>query len=49
MAAKLSQYAQKVLEWYLAGAWNEVMVERAMVKGRITKKERDSILASKEQ
>jgi hypothetical protein len=48
MATKLSAYAQKVKEWYMAGAWNDEMVERAMVKGKITKRERDAILASKE-
>lgn len=48
MAVKLSSYAKKVLEWYLAGAWNDEMVDRALAKGRITKKEHDSIIAAKQ-
>lgn len=49
MAVKLSKYAQKVLKFYLGGFWNEEMVNDALDKGRITKKERDAILESREE
>lgn len=45
---KLSAYAKKVQTFYLNGFWSASMVGDALEKGRITKKEHDAILASKE-
>lgn len=49
MAVKLSRYAQRVQKWYLAGFYNDESLEQLLQAGRITKKERDAIKASKKE
>lgn len=49
MAAKLSKYAQRVQKWYLAGFYNDESLEQLLQAGKITKRERDAIKASKEE
>lgn len=49
MAAKLSKFAQRVQKWYLAGFYDEESLEQLLQAGKITKKERDAIIASKEE
>lgn len=49
MAVKLSRYAQRVQKWYLAGFYNDESLEQLLQAGKITKKERDAIKASKEE
>ena len=48
MAVTLSKYAQRVQKWYAAGWYDETSLEQLLQAGKITKKERDAILASKE-
>lgn len=38
---------EKIKQWYIDNMWTAEMVEQAYEKKRITKKERDDILASK--
>ena len=49
MAAKLSRYAQRVQKWYLAGFYNDESLDQLLEAGKITKRERDAIKASKEE
>lgn len=49
MAAKLSQYAQRVQKWYLAGFYNDESLEQLLQAGKITKKEMEAIKASKKE
>lgn len=49
MAAKLSKYAQRVQKWYLAGFYNDESLDQLLQAGKITKRERDAIKASKEE
>ena len=48
MTIKLSKFAQRVQKWYLADFYNKESLEQLFQAGKITKKERDAILASKE-
>lgn len=48
MAVKLSRYAKRVQKWYLAGFYNDESLEQLLQAGKITKKEMEAILASKE-
>lgn len=49
MAVKLSKYAQRVQKWYLAGFYNDESLDQLLQAGKITKRERDAIKASKEE
>lgn len=49
MAAKLSKYAQRAQKWYLAGFYNDESLDQLLQAGKITKRERDAIKASKEE
>ena len=48
MAVQLSKFAQKVQKWYLTGFYDDESLEQLLQAGKITKKERDAIIASKE-
>lgn len=43
-AVELSTFAKKVQRWYESGFWNATMVKNAVVKGKITQAECDTIL-----
>ncbi len=47
MAVQLSKFAQRVQKWYLAGFYDDESLEQLLQAGKITKKERDAIIASK--
>ena len=49
MAVKLSRYAQRVQKWYLAGFYNDEILEQLLQAGKITKKEMEAIKASKKE
>lgn len=49
MAAKLSRFAKRVQKWYLSGFYDDESLEQLLQAGRITKRERDAIKASKEE
>ena len=49
MAAKLSKFAQRVQKWYLKGFYDDASLEQLLQAGKITKRERDAIKASKEE
>ena len=49
MAVKLSRYAQRVQKWYLAGFYNDESLEQLLQAGKITKKEKEAIKASKKE
>lgn len=49
MAVKLSRYAQRVQKWYLAGFYNDESLEQLLQAGKITKKEMETIKASKKE
>lgn len=44
----MSTLASRIKTWYVNGKWTKTMVENVHEKGKITKDERDAILAAKE-
>lgn len=48
MAVRLSKSAQRAQKWYLKGFYNDKSLEQLLAAGEITKRERDAIIASKE-
>lgn len=44
----MSTLASRIKTWYVNGKWTKTMVENVHGKGKITKDERDTILAAKE-
>lgn len=44
----MSTLASRIKTWYVNGKWTKTMVENVHGKGKITKDERDIILAAKE-
>lgn len=44
----MSMLASRIKTWYVNGKWTKTMVENVHGKGKITKGERDAILAAKE-
>lgn len=49
MAVKLSRFAQRAQKWYLKGFYNDKSLEQLLDAGKITKRERDAIIASKKE
>lgn len=49
MAVKLSKFAQRVQKWYLKGFYNDESLEQLLAASKITRRERDAIIASKEE
>ena len=49
MAVKLSKLAKRAQKWYLKGFYNDESLEQLLAAGKITKRERDVIIASKEE
>ena len=44
----MSTLASRIKIWYVTGKWTKTIVENVYRKGKITKDERDAILAAKE-
>lgn len=44
----MSKLATLIKDWYVGDRWTKSMVENVYKKGKITKDERDAILAAKE-
>ena len=44
----MSKLATTIKDWYVDDRWTKSMVENVYKKGKITKDERDAILAAKE-
>lgn len=44
----MSTLASRIKTWYVNGKWTKIMVENVYGNGKITKDERDAILAAKE-